>query len=481
VGVLKLPGLASGLDTDGLIKTLMSIEQRPMQALAKKRDSMTTQASAWRDLNQRVLTLQKRVEELNALTASDYQARKGATSEPSVATVSGITATAQAGTYTVEVVSLATAKSIQSGPFADGTAPDPDLVANPDTDLGIKGAIQVATGPKAGQTFTIEETDSLNDIVKKINDKSADLGLTATVSQVAPGDYRLVLKGQNGAANDFTLVDGDADNAATKLGLVESSNVLLTSAANGTMKVNSATITFADNIVKDAVGGMTVTALKVGTTTVTLSKDYGKVADAIQKVVDQYNTVMDFIAQQTSYDDKTKATGTLFGDNRVRDIKDGIRTRLFDNVKGLEDQFKNLGILGVGSEKFKAEEKVSTKLVFDREKFNKAMDKDPLKVRALFSQTSEKPEELGVAVRLGAYLNNYTRTDGILPGEAKALDKSVEEIKKKITWWQEVSLPKKEQHLRAQFLALEKSMSTFQNQGNWLSGQIKGLASWSPQ
>jgi flagellar hook-associated protein 2 len=478
VGILKIPGLASGLDTENLISTLMSIEKRPMQALQTKSTSMTTEANAWRDLNQRLLTLQKRVEDLKNLSDADWLSRKTSISDSSVLTVSAVGSTAQPGSYAVEVVTLATGTTFHSGMINDGTNPLP-AIDTADKDLNMKGVIKVSGGPKDGKTFTIAETDSLNDIAKTINSKSDELGFTASVMQLSTGDYRLVIKGTNGAANNFSLVDGDADQAATKLGLTDAKNQQRVNAANGTIKVNGITVTIADNVVKDAIGGTTMTVSKVGTSTVTVSKDYGKAADALKKVVDQYNTVMDFIGTLTAYDDKTKATGTLFGNDRVRQIQDAIRVRLFDNVKigPADGDVMNLTALGVGTEKFKSGEKMSTKLVFDVDQFNKAMDKDPLQVQKLFDATGDTQGKQGVAVRLASYLDNYTRTDGILAGEAKALDKSIDLIKKRITWYQEQELPAKEAQLRKQFLNLEKAMSTFQNQGNWLSGQIKSLSS----
>lgn len=480
MGILKIPGLASGLDTDNLISTLMSIEKRPVQALQTKQTAMTTQASAWRDLNQRLLTLQKRVEELNNLTDSDWLARKTTVTDSSILTMSTVGATAQSGTYNVEVVTLASGTTFHSGLVNDGTNPLP-AIDDADTDLNLKGVIKVSGGAKDGASFTISETDSLNDIVTTINNKSDELGFTASVMQLSTGDYRLVVKGNNGAANNFSLVDGDADNAATKLGLTDAKNQQRVNAANGTIKVNGISVSIADNVVKDAIGGTMMTVTKVGTSTVTVSKDYGKAADALKKVVDQYNTVMDFIGNLTSYDDKTQATGTLFGNDRVRQIQDAIRTRLFDNVKvgPADSDVMNLSWLGVSTESFTSGGTISTKLVFDTEKFNRAMDKDPLAVQKLFDTTGADSSKQGVAVRLKSYLDNYTRTDGILAGEAKALDKSIALVKDKIAWWNEQELPAKEAQLRRQFLNLEKAMSTFQNQGNWLSSQIKSLGTSS--
>jgi flagellar hook-associated protein 2 len=478
VGILKLGGLASGLDTENLIKTLMSLEQRPLTGMTKQRDTLTAQASAWRDLNSRLLTLKKRVDELNALTASDFTAKSSSNTDNSVLSVSGVTSSATLGANTVEVVSLANATIWQSGLMSNAGTPKP--VADPTAALGVSGTIEVAGNPTA--FFAVAATDSLNSIAQTINSKSADLGFTASVVQVNPGDYRLVLKGNNGVANDFTLQDATGSTAAADLMLASGAATKINTAANGQIKVNGVSVTVTDSTVKDAIAGVTLTLNKVGTSTLTVTKDYSKVIGAVQKVVDQYNSVMDLVGQQTSYDSKSKQAGPLFGEDRVRTITDALSSRMFspvdDTASPLPDLASSLGIIGIATEGFKGAEKgTSRKLTLDTTKLQAALDKDPASVRRLFANTGAgTTASQGIAVRLSTYLDNYTRADGILAGTAKALDKNVELIKGRIDHFQNDLLPMKEQQLRTQFTALEKAMSAFQNQGNWLSTQLKSLS-----
>lgn len=474
MGLLKIGGLSSGLDTEGLITTLMSIEKRPLTNMTKQRDTLTTQANAWRDLNSRLLTLKKRFDELQGLSESSWLARKSVAGDTNIVSVSATSNTATLGTHSVEVVSLAKATVWQAGLMAGGA------VADPEADLTISGTIRVNNGTATPPTFTVNAGDSLNDIAKTINDNSETLGVTASVVQVNPGDYRLVLTGKTGAANHFVLED-DGGTAAQDLRLTAADGgVEVQTAVDGVAKVAGISVTTADNVLKDAIAGITMTMGKVGTTSVTVSKDQARVVDAVKKVIDQYNSVMDFIDTQTSYDAKTKQAGTLFGEQRVNDIQEAMRNKLFNLVAGQPDEFASLGVVGIRSEGFRAGEKASKRLSFDQDKFTKALEKDPLALRALFVRTPGSTEtntdaNTGVAGRLAAYLDNYTRTDGILAGQTKALEKGVELIKQRITRFETQTLPAKEKQLRAQFIALEKAMSTMQAQGNWLSAQIKSM------
>lgn len=483
MGVLKLGGIASGLDTEGLIKTLMALEQKPVQGLQTRSDTLTSRANAWRDLNTRLLSLQKRFQELQGLAESGYLARKASSADTSVLSVSATTSSAVTGTYSVEVVKLAKATVWQQGQMADGVLPDPDLIASPDTDLGVQGVIKVASGPASGKTFTVQATDSLNDIAKTINDNKDTLGFSAAVMQVAPGDYRLVLTGKNGLANDFTLDNGDGNNAASKL-MLTAATATKQAGDDAQVKVNGMTVTAGDNVIVDAIGGVTFTAAKIGTTTVTVSKDFSQVVSAVQKVVDQYNSVMELVDLQTSYDAKTKQAGPLFGDNRLRDLVETLRSKLFKPVSPLADDVESLQMIGLTTVAFKAGEKSSRKLTFDSSKLTAALEKDPLAIRQLFVRDdAADPVEtnLGVAKRMTAWLDNYVKPKGILEGEASAIQKNIDILKNQITRYQDQILPMREAQLRRQFVALEKAMTAFQNQGNWLSSQLKGLPGSSNQ
>jgi flagellar hook-associated protein 2 len=483
MGLLKIPGLATGLDTDGLVKTLMSLERKPVDTLQTRHDSMVTEANAWRDLNTRVLTLQKKIEDLNNLTSTDWAARKSSVSDSTVATITSTDSTAAVGSYSVTVNTLALATTWQSGQvqIADSNgnlAP----VGDPTKQLGISGTIKVSGGPKDGATFTVSATDSLNDIVNTINGQSAALGFTASVSQVNPGDYRLVLKGNTGAANDFALVDAAGSTAAASLKLDGAGASKVTTAANGSMTVNGSTVNFSDNTVKDAIGGITMTLTKAGTFSVSVNKDQQRIIDAVQKVVDQYNSVVDFMDSLTSYDDKTKKAGTLLGDERINDLRDGIRKLLVDRVGGQADAYNSLAMVGITTQSFASGADYSGKLSFDSSKLTKALDADPNAVKNLFNvsttDASGQPIQ-GVATRLRSYLNNYTQTGGILQGRADSINKGVDLLQKEIDRWNNQILPAREQRLRGTFLNLEKAMASLQNQSSWLSSQLGSLGSGS--
>lgn len=464
MGMLKIGGLASGLDTDGLIRQLLSVERRPFTLLEKRTEKLGTEMNAWRDLNSRMLNLQNRLADLKSLSTQVWEAKRAVVADQTVLTATA-TSAAVPGTYAVEVVTLALGATWQSG-RSD--------IADPGAALGLSGTIRVAGGPADGETFAVDAGHSLHDVASTINKESGRLGMTASVLQVNPGDYRLVLTGQTGQANQFALEDATGS-VATDLMLDSGSAVSVGTAQDGVIRVNNVEITIAGNTVKEAIPGVTLTLNKAGATTnVTVARDEQKLIDAVKGFIDQYNSTIDFIEQQTKYDSKANSTGALFGQGMVQSIQSSLNLRVTNPVGGLPGEFQTLSMVGIATERFTEGSKASGKLKFDEATFKESLAKDPEAIRQLF--TADDGGNKGVAVRLEEWLQGYTRSGGLVLSKAGSLESEISRMKERVTRFEEVYLPMKEQRLRNQFIALEKAMSTFQGQGDWLSMQINSLS-----
>lgn len=454
MGILKLGGIASGLDTESLIKQLLSIERRPVSILETRRDELTTEMNAWRDLNTRLLNLQNRVSDLKKLTSAAWTAKKASVSDTSVLGASAAS-TALTGTYSVNVTALSKATTYQSSVTA----------ADVSTPLGLADTITVSGGPGDGKTIVLDGSESLSTLATNLN--NADLGFTASVLQVSPGTYALIMKGKDGATNDFSLTDTGSGVAAQLMG------TKATTAANAQLTVNNIAIQSATNTVQDAIPGVTLTLQKEGTANVIVAEDTQKAVDAVKGFVDQYNSVVDFIETQTKYDTRSKKAGTLFGEGLVQSINSSLSKRVLEKVTGLTGDIDALSQIGITTSRFVPGSPVSGKLTFDQAKFTEALQNDPEAVMNLF--TLDDGTNKGVAVRTEEWLKSYTKTGGIVLNQVQSRDSEIERLKGRISYFDETLLPMKEQRLRNQFLSLEKAMSTFQNQGNWLSMQISSM------
>jgi flagellar hook-associated protein 2 len=143
----------------------------------------------------------------------------------------------------IEVTQLARAQTLVSGNFASATA----AVGQGDLTLTVGGVDHVITIGAAD--------DSLNGVASAIN--AANTGVTASV-RTENGAYRLILKGQSGASNAFTLSGIDAfDYPSATSGMTLSQG-----AQDALLKVDGIPYQRSSNLVSDIITGMTLTLKK---------------------------------------------------------------------------------------------------------------------------------------------------------------------------------------------------------------------------
>ena len=118
-GSLQIAGIASGLDTDGIIEQLINIEKIPLQRVDEREATANNELTAWRSLNTRILALETSLTNLG--TDSLFNSRKAAVSNESVA-VATSSAGGDLGVYQLTVESLATRHQQISQGYADTSA-----------------------------------------------------------------------------------------------------------------------------------------------------------------------------------------------------------------------------------------------------------------------------------------------------------------------------------------------------------------------
>src|ERR1043165_4043373 len=114
---ISSPGIGSGLDINSIVSQLMTLEQRPLTALATKEAQFQAQLTAFGSLKGALSTFQSAVASL--ATPAKFSTVKATVGDSSVASVSAST-TADA-TYSLEVQTLAKAHKLKSTTFGSTT------------------------------------------------------------------------------------------------------------------------------------------------------------------------------------------------------------------------------------------------------------------------------------------------------------------------------------------------------------------------
>jgi flagellar hook-associated protein 2 len=209
---ITFSGLGSGLDTDTIIKQLTDIERRPIQLNATKQSRLKEQKEIFRNINSGLLSLKGTVDKLaDDKLFSIVKAQSTATDRVGVQA----TTDAAAGTFNVEVMALAQARSLSSRSFASLS-----------TGLGLSGEFVIN-----GKSIEVETDHDLTDIRQAINE--ADAGISAQILSVTPKDNRLILTAESVGADGFDLKDASAGDLLQSLGFTSSTTLTKHSFFNG--------------------------------------------------------------------------------------------------------------------------------------------------------------------------------------------------------------------------------------------------------
>ena len=438
----SISGLASGLDTAGIVSQLMRLEAAGQSRLKTKLSAEQSTLKAIQDLNTK----------FSALTTSMGALAKPGAWSPLTATSSheGVTVKAtsgsSAGSLTLSVDKLAQAHTLR---YAD-TATMTDVVVPPDADG--KRTLTLAIG---GETKTLDTGDgTLAGLVNALN--ASGTGVRASTLKLDGGDYRVTVQAAaTGAASSFTLTAGDG---SALLG----GGATVVTAQDAAVTIGSDTVHSSTNTFTGLLPGVdvTVTDKALGkSATIEATGDATAARTQAKAMVDQVNELLTQLDKVTAYDATTKKSGALGGNNTVREL----RTKLLEAVYPATGTMAGVG---VQTDRY-------GKLVFDPAAFDKAFAADATGTAAAFSATSPA----GFAQRLEAVGKDAShRTTGTLTTLVTGSNANIDQLEDSIAAW-DTRLELREKTLTRQFTALETALSRMNSQSSWLSGQLGSMNS----
>jgi len=200
---ITFSGLGSGLDTDTIIQQLTDIERRPIQLIQSRQARLEVQKSILQGINTGLLSLKSSADKL---ADEDLFSIVNASSDATDKVGVSVTNEAAAGTFSVEVESLAQARSLSSRSFS-----------TLDEALNLSGEFVIN-----GKGIELADDNSLLDVRDAINDANA--GVNAQILTVSTGDNRLILTAEKVGAKGFDIKDASTADVLQSLG-VTSGNV----------------------------------------------------------------------------------------------------------------------------------------------------------------------------------------------------------------------------------------------------------------
>lgn len=419
-------GLATGLDTEAIVSSLMEVERAPVDALENDIEYLETQNETFDSFDAILSDLNSAISALD--TASEFNSYNATTSSDDYLQASASSYT-KPGTYQVEVVSLAQQqKDVSSEGFADSSTEE------------LSGTITI------GDEEISYDDVSLSQLADIVNE--ADTGVTASlVNDGTENGLRLVL-----TAND----------AETTPEILATGSITIDSASNGHtldgsmahVVVDGIDIYSANNTITEAIYGVTLDLVGLNepgeTSFVKVAPDTSSIEENVAAFVSSYNEMLTFIDELSAAD---SATGSEF-----RSLERKIQGMLTTTVSGAT-QYDSLASLG-----FETDSKTG-ELSYDASILNDALLNNLEDVQALFVGDDNSP---GVAAQLSDYLSEQlSPTSGFVATKTASNDTTIERKQESVESM-EARLAKREETLNAQYVAMELLVAELNSQADYL-------------
>jgi len=436
-------GVGSGLDIEGIVTQLMSLERRPLVAIQQKVSNADAEISSLGSFKSQLSTFQDAMQELSTLDA--FRKFTTASSDDAVATATA-DGDAAAGVYNLEVTRLAQNHKQGSKEFASGATVGG--AANDALTLSVDGE---------STTIDLSTASTLNDLRDAINEASDNPGVTATLLNVGGGNQRLILTADESGydkrvdvayGGSLSAATFDFANANTDEDAVDGKMSDLTK-LDASFSIDGFALTSADNSVDDAIDGLTISLAGEGQVQLNLARDDAGIEASAQKFVDAYNTLLGNIDSLENRE--------FSGNGVPRSVAQGLRDVLNTSPTGLGGSFDALSQVGIKTNATTGD------LEFNSAEFNDALGADFAGVAQLFAN-----DDQGVAFRFDALIEGFLDSeDGLVDSRIDILNDRKDTLENSEANW-ERRLELKEANLRSQYAALDSLVGNLQSTSNFL-------------
>lgn len=441
----SIGGLASGLDTAGIISQLMQLEALPQTQLKSRVTTEQTKLSALQGLNTRLAALAASAHALahpSAGTTSAWDALTATSSDPAVTVAASSSASPASYALTIGQTALTHRISYT------------DAHAATDVITGGAGTIEIDRLDGSPVVALAVGGGTLQEVAAAVNDPANATGLRATLVQVAPGSFRLMVESSaTGAAQDFTLSTPGG-------GALAGGPASVQVGRDARIEIGGITVGSTSNTFADVVPGVTVTlgAGATGTVEITVARDVTARAAAVKKLVDDLNGILSTVATQTAHNPDPKLAGVLSGNSLLRRVSYELAGTIYP-ADG-----SSLASYGVEVDR-------TGRLVFDEAAFTAAYQADPAAVTAAFTGADGFAERVESVAALVS--DKFT---GTLTSLIKSSSAGIERLNDGIADW-DARLELRRTTLERQYAALEVALGQLQSQSSWLASQLSTLTS----
>ncbi|MGE7660313.1 flagellar hook-associated protein 2 [Peribacillus sp. NPDC097197] len=513
--MVRVSGLASGMDIDEIVKSMMQAERVPLDKLTQKKQYSEWQRDDYRSVNTALSELDKLISD-GVGKQSSFIKKTVSVSNPNAISVKNVNSTSDFS-GTINVTKLATAATMTSKPINEEDSTKGETVMiDLQQPLSIYGLVEQKISifainkdggfdmddskVKKPYNLTIKPTDTLDSVIKEIN---ANSGVTIFFDQTSQ-QFSITAK-NTGDAKDSAEIELNGEFFTGLLRMdttndiaADSKNARGSLGSNATVEYNGLTISRPSNTFQINGAEITIkqTTKETGPVTFSSKADVDTILDTVTQFVNKYNEIIKKIQDKTSeskyrsytpltteqkkamsedevklWEEKAKS-GTLKNDSTLKNLLTTMRSSLYTSVSGMTGT-NTLSKLGITTTSNYLE---GGKLTIDEDKLRAAISEDPNAIYKLFMSEGKDTEKSsqGLARRLRADIQSSMKVITEKAGKAGyvnnnfTIGKAVNGLDTRISAF-EAKLVKLETRYYNQFTAMEKAISKANSQSSSLS------------
>lgn len=498
---MRIGGLATGMDTEQIIKDMMTAHRIPLDKITQKKQYLQWQLDDYRSFNRNLRDTGYKVTDTVGKQATFMQKTVNV-SNPDAVGVKGAGATGEFS-GTIEVKQLATQSSMQSKalneidkPKYSGTTKLSEI-----DDFDPSKTLNIQAIDKDGNlgeivTVTFDATDTIDSAMKKI---SKETGVNAFYDEFK-GQIALTAK-NSGALN------GAPDNSGIQISGDLASVFKLDPAQSQSVKAGvNAKFTFNGLETERTTNNFNINGFEInlkqvttGPVTFSSSPDVDKVLESVTKFVDDYNKLIEELHAKIKepvyrnfqplsdeqkkdmkekeielWEEKAKS-GTLRNDPTISSMLTKMRQMMSEGVETSTGKvsLKDLGITPI------KDYKENGKLEINETELRKAISEDPNKVYEVFAKTSTATDKGGIAIQFRKTVDETNKVISTKAGstgsvsDSFTLGRTMKSFEKQIERFED-RLKMTENRLWKQFTAMENAIQRANAQSASLASALGG-------
>ena len=498
---VQFTGLASGLDTDSIVKAMLTTQQSKIDNATHEKTKLTWKKEQWNTVNDLINKFQ---------TNYIDKLRLSSTFESYSATVSSwavdvkITGNMPVGTHKISNIKLATTAQQQAGEMdksifgqdkesKNTSLKDLGLLKDGEsTTLEINGRNKDGTPTSGGTMVEITPEDTLATIETKLKNAEPSLNVNFDLK-----NQRLFISSkETGTESKIDIqIKSDTTKLADKLGIKDVNsrgekakyeyNGISMEADSNDIEINGMSLTLRENTTDEV--------------TIEIKNDPDKVVNFVSEFVDAYNGLIEelnkmYNATKVSTSPLTDAEKEGMTDKQIdeyeKNIKESLLRRdpslktVIDTLRGTMqgvvegNKYGTLSAVGITTGNYTE----NGKLYLDKDKLTKALNDDPDAVKELFTgrgitQNGETVEKtVGIGGRLNTGIKNLSkRVEGIKSYNSyyndRVIQDNIRDMTSKIADLQE-KYTKMEKIYYKKFTAMEKALASMNSQSASFLGML---------